>query len=148
VSILFIALFYAIAYISFEVAFNAIARLLGWYSTVLEDGSPKLSLEGSSSLWMGIFGMLVGVILFFIKLLPFMNGWFIILYMFISCIIITGVELGVGLLLNIKLKLKIWDYTNEPFNYKGQISLFRSCGWFMLGFIVFWLNTWIMSVIK
>ena len=38
----------------------------------------------------------------------------------------------IGVILNIWLKLDIWDYSREPFNLYGQICLFYALIWFLL----------------
>lgn len=43
--------------------------------------------------------------------------------------IITGVELGLGLVLNRLLGFEIWDYSDVPFNLLGQVCLPYSCLW-------------------
>ena len=50
----------------------------------------------------------------------------------ISCLIITVLELVFGLVLNIGLRLNIWDYSNLSFNFMGQICLRYSIFWFFL----------------
>lgn len=52
--------------------------------------------------------------------------------MILGSIIITSVELIAGLILNVWLGLGIWDYSNMPFNYKGQICLPYSLLWCLL----------------
>ena len=47
----------------------------------------------------------------------------------IGGIIITTVELISGCILNLWLNLGIWDYSNMPFNFKGQICLAFSVLW-------------------
>lgn len=46
--------------------------------------------------------------------------------------IITGVELGVGLVVNDILKLDVWDYSHMPMNILGQVCLPYSLLWFGL----------------
>ena len=41
--------------------------------------------------------------------------------MVISAAIITAVELVTGLVVNVWLGLKVWDYSNRPLNFMGQI---------------------------
>ncbi|MFR1215106.1 MAG: putative ABC transporter permease [Acutalibacteraceae bacterium] len=36
---------------------------------------------------------------------------------------ITGVELATGLVVNVMMKRKVWDYSDLPFNIKGQVCL-------------------------
>ena len=50
----------------------------------------------------------------------------------ISSLIITVLELVFGLVLNVNLGLRVWDYSHYRFNYKGQICLVFSIIWFFL----------------
>jgi uncharacterized membrane protein len=50
--------------------------------------------------------------------------------------IITVTELFAGCLLNLGLGLAIWDYTDMPLNFLGQICLPYSVLWFLLCFPV------------
>lgn len=50
----------------------------------------------------------------------------------ISSLIITTLELIAGLILNIGLRLNIWDYSSHRFNLLGQISLEQSIIWLLL----------------
>jgi uncharacterized membrane protein len=107
---------------------------------------PDKAFIGHASLWMTPFGGLCG---FFISLLYYLifdnlikhNSVFIILYILSSGATITVIELCGGLLLNIKFKLNIWDYSNVkfgdiPLNFKGQISLIHYLLWCGMGLIV------------
>lgn len=63
-----------------------------------------------------------------------LNEWFdwemsLILQGIIGSAIITASEFIVGLILNIWLNWGIWDYSNMPFNFMGQICLPFSIGW-------------------
>lgn len=63
--------------------------------------------------------------------------------MFLSALIITFVEFIIGLIVNLWLGKNIWDYSNQPFNYKGQICLLYTIYWFFLSFPIIYLNTWL-----
>ena len=52
--------------------------------------------------------------------------------MFSSMIIITTLEFISGVILNIILKMNIWDYSNLPFNLFGQICIPFMIIWFFL----------------
>lgn len=67
--------------------------------------------------------------------------------MLISSIFVTILELIFGYILNIKLGLNIWDYTNQPFNFKGQICLLFSIVWFFLSLLVIYLDDFIKSIL-
>lgn len=61
--------------------------------------------------------------------------------MFCRCltgaVIITSLELAVGLVVNVKCGLGVWDYSGKPFNFMGQICLhFFGC-WFLLSIPAF-----------
>lgn len=52
-----------------------------------------------------------------------------------SMAVITSLELVTGLIVNCKLKLGVWDYTDMRYNYKGQICAEFTCLWGLLGLI-------------
>lgn len=56
----------------------------------------------------------------------------VISQMVISSLIITAVELVSGLIVNVWLKLNVWDYSKMPYNYMGQICLLFTNIWFFL----------------
>ena len=49
-----------------------------------------------------------------------------------GCGIITLVEFTTGMVVNRALHLKVWDYSKESFNIKGQICPRFSFFWFFL----------------
>jgi uncharacterized membrane protein len=135
--------------ITFEVFFNAFARLFGWYN--LQKDENKYNMVGSCSLYTGIMYAICGLIMFCIYFVPvfningkFFHLSFVTLYTLLGGVIITLLELFFGLLFNKKLNLELWDYSKEPFNVEGQISLFRSLGWTGLSFLMWFINTGII----
>ncbi len=64
------------------------------------------------------------------------SGFFSYLSLFkkslLSAFSITAVEIITGLIVNIILKLDVWDYSNLKFNILGQVSLLYSVLWFFL----------------
>lgn len=46
--------------------------------------------------------------------------------------LITTVEYLTGLLVNLQLGWKVWDYSAEPLNVLGQICPLYTCFWFLL----------------
>lgn len=48
--------------------------------------------------------------------------------------VITLCEFCSGCIFNRMLKLNVWDYSKNRFNYKGQICPFYSCLWVMLSY--------------
>lgn len=55
--------------------------------------------------------------------------------MVLSAVIVTVVELLVGLVVNVWLDLKVWDYSKMPYNFLGQICLLYTNIWFLLSLI-------------
>jgi len=138
-------IFYGIAYYVFEALFNYISiDLLG--SKIAWKEKIRLKTSISPSFWMIPAGSLLGFLLHLYIMIPlnYKNIFILILLGIVSCVIITGLELLSGLLLNIKMKLNLWNYDtkitlfkkNIPLNYKGQIDIFHSIGWFFIGYIV------------
>lgn len=82
----------------------------------------------------GLCGLLIGLIN---EITPKMNT---VLQMLLGSIIVTILEFTAGCVLNIWLGLGIWSYTNLPFNILGQVSLLFSILWFLLSYIVIWLD--------
>lgn len=52
--------------------------------------------------------------------------------MLISSIIITVVEFIAGLIVNVWLKLNVWDYSDQPYNILGQVCLLFTNIWFFV----------------
>ena len=46
--------------------------------------------------------------------------------------VITLIELIAGYIFNIKMKLKVWDYSRQPLNFHGQICPLYSALWAVL----------------
>ena len=107
--------------------------------------SLELLYRGHSHITMffvgGLCGLLIGLINEYTPKMP------VILQMIIGATIVTLLELVTGYILNIKLGLNIWDYSNLMFNYKGQISLIFSILWFLLSYIVIKLDDYIRNEI-
>lgn len=82
----------------------------------------------------GLCGLLIGLIN---EITPKMNT---MVQMLLGSIIVTILEFIAGCVLNIWLGLGIWSYTNLPFNILGQVSLLFSVLWFLLSYIVIWLD--------
>ncbi|MDO4167260.1 MAG: hypothetical protein Q4D32_07635, partial [Eubacteriales bacterium] len=52
--------------------------------------------------------------------------------MVICGLMITTVELLVGMLVNQKMHLEVWDYSKQQYNFKGQICLLYTNLWILL----------------
>lgn len=65
----------------------------------------------------------------------------------LGSVIVTAIELISGYYLNIILQLNIWDYSNMPYNYLGQICLPFSMAWFLLSIPVIYLDDYLKLVL-
>lgn len=85
----------------------------------------------------GLCGALVGLIN---EKYPKMKMWK-------QCAIGTGIIISLeflsGYILNIVLKLQVWDYSALRFNFMGQISLLFAVLWFFLCIPVIWLDDYL-----
>lgn len=55
----------------------------------------------------------------------------------IGALIITTLELTVGLVVNKMFNFAVWDYTNTPINFLGVISLPFCLCWYGMSFVIF-----------
>lgn len=67
----------------------------------------------------------------------------LLLQCLICAILITAAELAAGMVLNVRMGLAIWDYSDLPFQYRGQICLGYSCLWYLLSMVAILLDDWI-----
>ena len=70
-----------------------------------------------------------------------------ILQTIICAVAITITELIAGLILNVWLGLHVWDYSELPFNFMGQICLQFSLLWVVLSFLGIKAFDWIRYTI-
>lgn len=108
---------------------------------------------GIEVLWRGhsdFTMVIVGGICF--VLIGGLNNWFtfemgLIEQSLISSIIVTIIEYISGYILNIKLNLGIWEYSQIPFNLNGQICLLYSSLWILLSLIAIIVDDYIRYLI-
>ena len=62
--------------------------------------------------------------------------------------IITAVEFIIGIFLNLILKLKVWDYSNSPYNLLGQICLPFTLIWTIISIPVIYFCKWFNGIIN
>lgn len=65
------------------------------------------------------------------------------LQMVIGSLIVTALEFVTGVIVNLWLKLDIWDYSQVPFNVLGQICLHFTVYWFFLSYLCIVVNHWV-----
>jgi uncharacterized membrane protein len=97
-------------------------------------GGIEILFRGYSHVSMLVAG---GICFILIGLLDQIFPWDISLIsqMAISAVIITSVEFLVGLIVNVWLKLGVWDYSDMPYNIMGQVCLLYTNIWFFLSLI-------------
>lgn len=61
----------------------------------------------------------------------------------IGALIVTWAELVAGLVLNVWLRLGIWDYSNLPGNFMGQICPQFTAAWVLLSVVAVVLDDWL-----
>lgn len=78
--------------------------------------------------------ILGGICFYYIGLINEEFTWemSLIKQMLIGAIVITMLELLFGMLVNGVYNLNVWDYSNMPFNFLGQICLPYSILWFFI----------------
>lgn len=57
----------------------------------------------------------------------------------LGCVMITSLELAVGLIVNVRLGWNVWDYSDKPLNFMGQVCPQFSLAWLLLSLLAFWL---------
>ena len=75
----------------------------------------------------------------------------ILLIVLISMIILTSLELLTGIVMVELFNTKLWDYSNEKYNYQGQICLKFSLAWGILVLLFYlciypWLNNFALKL--
>ena len=61
----------------------------------------------------------------------------------IGALVITVLEFVFGIILNVWLKLNIWDYSHLPLNICGQVCIWFTFAWFGLSAIAIVLDDWL-----
>ena len=89
------------------------------------------------SLSMGVLGGVLGYIM---GLMNEKTNWSIRKQTFVGTFLILLLEYLVGILLNVVLKLNVWDYSDRFMNLHGQICLVFGIVWFLFVPFVLWLD--------
>ncbi len=62
-----------------------------------------------------------------------------LLFALAAAVVITLLEFIFGIIFNLLLEMKVWDYSNVPMNIMGQICLPFSLIWFGFGLIIYFI---------
>ncbi len=71
----------------------------------------------------------------------------LLLQMLISTILITALEFVTGYIVNIRLGLGVWSYSDMPYNIMGQVCLMYSVLWFFLSFVCIVADDWLRHLL-
>ncbi len=66
----------------------------------------------------------------------------------LGMIIITSIEFGIGMLVNVTAGWDVWDYSDKPFNIMGQICPQFSAVWFLISIPAFRLSSFIETKVE
>lgn len=64
----------------------------------------------------------------------------LILQVVLSSLIISLLEFVTGYIVNIKLGIGVWSYSDQPFNLMGQICLLYSALWLLLSPVIIYVD--------
>lgn len=104
--------------------------------------SMELAFRGRTHWTMAVLGGVLFVVIgLFNEVLPWEMS--LTLQAVLGSLVVTGVELVAGIVLNCWLGLDIWDYSNLPFNLWGQICLRFSALWVLLAGVAVVLDDWL-----
>ena len=84
--------------------------------------------------------------LLYLAYTTFAAGWSIWLKALLGSGVITGIELAVGAGFNLGLGWRIWDYSGQPLNFKGQICLLYSGLWYLLSLPIAWISAYLYRI--
>ena len=71
----------------------------------------------------------------------------LLLQMLISSIIITVLEFVTGYIVNIKMGLDVWSYSDLPLNIMGQVCLLYTVLWFFLSLACIIADDWLRHIL-
>lgn len=103
-------------------------------------GISKLSFMGYTSLWIFPIGGLCGIIIGSLNGKPRYYNLRLWQQVLIGGSLITIIELVSGIFFNLYLHLNLWDYSQDRFNFMGQICLRNCIWWYILPIIIIWLD--------
>lgn len=113
--------------------------LLGMVYFTIE-GIWRIPKGGYANIVMLPIGGLCGLMVGGINQIPKFYKMKVIYQSLIGAALVTIIEFLSGLVLNIHLGLRIWDYSGMPLNIMGQVCLPFSILWFLIMPLCIWLE--------
>jgi len=98
------------------------------------------TLAGWSTLWMTLVGGICGLFADQMTEWRWSHKLPVFVVSLLGLLFVWAMELSTGAILNLWLKLGVWDYSSSPINLLGQISLTHGIGFFMLMPFALWLG--------
>lgn len=120
----------------------AIWFIIGMVYFVIE-GIWRIPKGGYANISMFVVGGFCGLLTGSINQIPRFYNMSVWKQSVIGTFIVLAVEYISGYILNIKMGLAIWDYSNMYFNVNGQICFEFAVLWFFLMPAAIWLEDWI-----
>lgn len=115
--------------------FRALLRYMTVFAVgALAYGLIEIAARGYTHISMGLVG---GICMLVIDILGSFRrkGFPLAAALMLTTFFITASELISGVILNLNMHLNIWDYSDMPFNYRGQICLPFVFLWFLLSIL-------------
>lgn len=113
--------------------------IIGAFYFVLE-GIWRIPQGGYANIVMLPIGGLCGVLVGSINQIPRFYNMKVLWQALLGTVIVLFVEFVTGYIVNIRLGMHIWDYSDIPFNIMGQISPTYAILWFLLIPFGIWLE--------
>ena len=107
------------------------------------EGLYRIPQGGYANIAMLFVGGFCGLIVGSINQIPQFYKMTVWKQSIIGAIVVLIVEYVSGYVLNIKMGLDIWDYSDMYFNIDGQVCLAFAVIWFLLMPTAIWLEDWI-----
>lgn len=102
--------------------------IIGWCWETLFVSAKKLKFTNRGFMvgpWLPIYGS--GAVIMLLAALPVKDNLFLVFIC--GMVAATLLEYCTGVVIEAIFKVRYWDYSNQPFNFKGHICLFCSLGW-------------------
>ena len=84
-----------------------------------------------------------GTVMVLIHLINQTKGLSLLTRCLLGATVITSLEFGVGMIVNVALGWNVWDYADKPLNVWGQICPRFCLGWFFISIPAFAISRYI-----
>lgn len=84
-----------------------------------------------------------GTVMVLIHLINQTKGLSLLTRCLLGATVITSLEFGVGMIVNVALGWNVWDYADKPLNVWGQICPQFCLGWFFISIPAFWVSNYV-----